>query len=182
MPDAYIGITVTPIRSEHWSLLDALFETSPGVKTCACMWPLTEPKTFRPDETANKSALRSRLRNGDVPGLIAVIGEEAVGWSALGPRQRYPQYEPDTEGRAIWAMPCLYVKPAADRTGVARALIERAVGLADASGAIALDGPPPWWSPGDAAAIAMAVSIFLENGFETIGAGARFPSLRRSLC
>lgn len=113
--------------------------------------------------------------------MIALRGERAIGWCAVGPRSRYPQYEDDDAGRGAWAIPCIYVAPAADRPRVARALIEAAAELAACNGAVALDGPPPWWLPGDEAAIANATTWFLDNGFERVGAGARMPELRRNL-
>jgi hypothetical protein len=47
--------------------------------------------------------------------------------------------------------------------------------------ATAIEGPPPWWLPGDATAIALATTVFVENGFAQVGPGARMPDLRRVL-
>jgi hypothetical protein len=69
----------------------------------------------------------------------------------------------------------------ADRRQVARALIKAAIELATRSAATAIEGPPRWWLPGDAKAIALATNTFLENGFMQIGPGARMPELRLTL-
>jgi hypothetical protein len=109
------------------------------------------------------------------------VGERAVGWCAIGPREAYQQYEPAKAQRISWAIPCLYIDPAVDRSRIARTLIDAAVELASRSMALAIEGPPSYWVPGDAAAIAAAITTFLENGFEQVGQGARMPQLRRTL-
>lgn len=125
--------------------------------------------------------MKELLDSGQSPGLIALVGERAVGWCAIGPRETYPQYEPTPNQQISWAIPCLYVDRAADRRGVGRALIEAAVGLASVDAAVVVEGPPPYWLPGDRAAIAEARSFFVENGFEQVGPGTRMPELRRVL-
>jgi GNAT superfamily N-acetyltransferase len=174
-------VRAVPASIQHWDLLRALFAGSPGVSGCWCMWPLRPPQTHRPDQEANSAAMRARLRSGDSPGLIALVCARAVGWCALGPRDRYPQYVRNGESAAAWAIPCLYIDPGADRREVAHALIAAAADRAAAHGATVLDGPPPWWRPGDAAAVAQITATFVENGFSLIGPGARMPEFRRVL-
>ena len=174
-------LQAVPVTTEHWNLLCTLFAASSGINGCWCMWPLRSPSTHRPDGEANRTAMQSLLRSGDSPGLIAIAGEEALGWCALGPRYRYPQYEKANTSSVVWAMPCIYVAPTATRRAVARVLIDAAVALAISNRAVALEGPPPWWLPGDEGAIAFAAGVFLENGFTQVGPGARMPELRRML-
>jgi GNAT superfamily N-acetyltransferase len=174
-------ITVTPLGIAHWDLVCELFATSSGVDGCWCMWPRRSRGTHTSDRNANKAAMKQLLDSGHSPGLIALVGERAVGWCAIGPRTAYPQYDPTKDRRISWAIPCLYVDRAADRGSVARALIEAAVRLASENAAAVVEGPPPYWLPGDEAAVAAATSAFVENGFEQVGPGARMPELRRCL-
>jgi GNAT superfamily N-acetyltransferase len=170
-----------PATIRHWEQLRELFATSKGVDDCWCMWPRREPMTAQRDRARNSSDMQALLEAGDSPGLLAVIDKRAVGWCATGPRTQYPQYPQRAESGLVWAIPCIYVEPTADRTVVARSLIETAVAIARSRSAVAVDGPPPWWLPGDAAAIAVAVRTFVANGFVQIAAGARMPELRRAL-
>ena len=175
------GIEIVPVTTRELDLLSALFATSRGVNGCWCMWPLRPPLTHRPDEKGNKAALQALIESRRSPGLIGVAQGRAVGWCAVGPRRRYPQYA-DTGGPGeAWAVPCIYIRPTADRPAVAHALLDAAAELAKANGAAVLDGPPPWWLPGDAAAIALATQTFVETGFVKTGAGARMPELKRML-
>jgi len=174
-------ITVTPLTIDHWECVSELFATSSGVNRCWCMWPRRLRGTHTADPQANRAAMKALLDSGESPGLIALTEKDAVGWCAVGPRQQYPQYEQTTKQRNYWAIPCLYVDPTADRTTVARALIDAAVDLASENGAVAVEGPPSYWLPGDAAAVKIASDTFLENGFEQVGPGKRMPAVRRIL-
>ena len=169
-----------PLTLDHWDTIEALFEASEGVGGCWCMWPLRPPNTHRPDPAANRAAFRAMVEAGDSPGLIAVAAGRAAGWCAAGPLSRYPQYTA-TEEPQVWAIPCVYIDPIADRATVASALLEAAIDLAKANGAVAVHGPPPWWLPGDEEAIAQATAIFVARGFERVGKGARIPELRLTL-
>lgn len=122
--------------------------------------------------------MRSLLLAGEPVGLLAIQAEQAVGWCACGARRRYPQYDDRAQDTKRWAIPCLYIHPEADRGRVAKALIEAVVTLAQQQNAAAIEGPPPWWLPGDADARTLATNSFLANGFVRTGAGARMPELR----
>jgi hypothetical protein len=176
-------LNVWPATIGHWELMRELFATARGVNDCWCMWPLRAPMTFEPDREHNSAAMKALLERGESPGLLAVSDERAVGWCATGPRSKYPQYPASTENGLVWAIPCIYVERTAEaeRIPIARALIETAVAIATTKAAVAVDGPPPWWLPGDDDAIALATRMFLENGFVQTGPGARMPELRRIL-
>jgi len=174
-------ITAVPLTVAHWEKVGRLFAISSGVAGCWCMWPKRPPGTHKPDREANEAAMKEVLESGQSPGLLALIEEQAVGWCAVGPRDIYPQYRQATTRVNYWAIPCLYVDPTVDRTSIARVLIEAAVALASDNAAVAVDGPPPYWLPGDTAAIQEARNTFLKNGFEQVGPGARMPELRRVL-
>jgi GNAT superfamily N-acetyltransferase len=158
-----------------------LFATSSGVRECWCMWPRRPRGMHSADRIANAAAMKELLDSGQSPGLIAVAEGRALGWCAAGPRATYPQYTPTTDPSVRWAVPCLYVRQTADNRSVARALIAAAVALACENGAVTVDGPPPYWLPGDTDAVAAATRAFLENGFENVGPGARMPELRHRL-
>lgn len=173
-------VGVVSVTLDHMSVLGELFGTSSGVDECWCMWPVRNPGAHRPDRSKNRRDMERRLVARDSPGLLALAGQCAVGWCALGPRHGYPQYRKAAD-EASWAIPCIYVRPGADREEVGRALIEEAVCVAATGGASVIEGPPPAWLPGDAAAVAVATQLFLENGFVRVGPGKRMPELRRKL-
>lgn len=174
-------ITVAPLSIAHWDLVSELFATSPGVNDCCCMWPRRSRGAHTTDRNVNRAAMKELLDSGQSPGLIALAKGRAVGWCAVGPRDTYPQYESTADHPILWAIPCLFVLRVDDRGSVAQTLIDAAVRLASENGAVAVEGPPPYWLPGDSAAIETATKTFLENGFERVGPGARMPALRRNV-
>ena len=128
------------------------------------MCPRVAPGAHKPDESQNRRKMRLIVESGDSPGLIALADDGPVGWCALGPVCNYPQYETEAAPQRgdVWAIPCLYVKHCANRRAVAAALIESAVVRAADRGARTIEGPAPWWLPGDSAVVALATGDFLE--------------------
>lgn len=177
-----MNFKVIPVTEEHAGLLASFFATSPGVNGCWCMWPLRPSGSHHPDESKNKEAMESLLRSGISPGLICLKDNQVVGWCALGERNRYPQYGNPENQSNTWTIPCIFIqRNNSDRKAIARTLIESAMDVAKKYGANILDGPPPWWNPGDADAIARATELFIDNGFTQIARGARMPVLRREI-
>jgi GNAT superfamily N-acetyltransferase len=86
-------------------------------------------------------------------GLVAFLGQEPVGWCAVGPRadltgmvrnQRVPWQgrDEDRTDAAVWVVSCLLTRPGYRRRGVARALVLAAVPFARERGARALEAYP----------------------------------------
>jgi GNAT superfamily N-acetyltransferase len=110
--------------------------------------------SHRLDSKTNK-ALRGPQRGAYVeeltrqpvaPGVLAYDGEDAVGWAAVAPRAQLP-YErsrqiPHVDEQPVWTIWCFRVAPGHRGQGVARALLEGAVGFAREHGAPAVEGYP----------------------------------------
>lgn len=116
----------------------------------------------------------------DPPGLVALVGERAVGWCAVGPRQTYPQYEAEPLDDA-WAIPCISLEDDARDTNVARMLVEAGVAYAAARGATVIEGPPSYWLAGSRDIVETAKRAFLSCEFVETGRGARMPLLQRRI-
>lgn len=94
----------------------------------------------------------ARERGEAIPGLVAYLGDEPVGWVAVEPRTHFPtalRGRVVTGGSAeaandetVWAVVCFVVRVGYRRRGVARALAYAAVEHARASGARVLEGYP----------------------------------------
>jgi len=170
-------IEILPATGAHWDALAELFATARSMSGCWCMWPRLERGTHRPDDPQNRDAMQALINGPEPPGLIAYLSGRPAGWCALGPRARYAQYA-GPAGTDVWAIACVFVAERARGVGVARALVEFAVGYAFERGAHSVDGPPPWWRPEGEEASAAAKGVFLACGFKEIGPGRRMPELR----
>lgn len=119
---------------------------------CWCMWfirPVAEYHTA--GDSGNRAAFTELVRSATTPmGLLAYHEEEVAGWCAVGPRDRYVRalktptlrQRDRTEDGSVWLVPCFLVRRDLRRTGVATALLQRAVDLAAGAGAVAIEGFP----------------------------------------
>lgn len=100
------------------------------------------------DADANQRAMRSIVRGGEEPGLLAYEGGIPVGWVSVGRREsfgqlmRSPQYKPRDDDPRVFAIVCFYVDPRAKHSGVAGALLDAAVEWSRRQGALAIEAYP----------------------------------------
>ena len=191
-------VVTTPLAEQDWDDLVALFGTRGDPSWCWCQFFLTTGKDYTRSSSENKAALHAQVRNGARPqGVIARLGDEAVGWVQLGPRTAYPRLcesralravtGDDLDDPSVWAVTCFVVKVGRRRKGVATALLEAAVELARAQGARTLEGHPVDVAArsgkvGGAELYHGVASTFERAGFVEVGrTGATRPVMRIAL-
>jgi GNAT superfamily N-acetyltransferase len=81
------------------------------------------------------------------PGLLALEGDEPVGWIAIAPRTELARIEasqatPRVDDEDVWVIPCVTVRKTARGRGIALALIRAAVVYAAEQGAPAVEAYP----------------------------------------
>jgi GNAT superfamily N-acetyltransferase len=170
------AIEVRLATADRLGDLAALFRASKTTNGCYCMWFIVPAKECQAGwGEGNRRAFESVARAAPEPvGLLAYRGEEAVGWCAAGPRERYQRAlrspilkaRDPNEDPLVWLVPCFYVRRDARRLGVTRALLESAVELARARGAVAVEGFP---LAGDARRSAAEAFLGVEPLFASCG-------------
>lgn len=145
-------LEVQPVTAERLADAEALFCSSPATAGCFCMWFIIPVRDYHAGGgEESRRLLRELVDSGGPPvGVLAYRGGEAVGWCAAGPRSRYARAirTPTLRGQrhedndAVWLVPCFYIRQDARRAGVGQALLEGAVGLAQAHDAAAIEGFP----------------------------------------
>jgi GNAT superfamily N-acetyltransferase len=145
-------VTIAPLTVDRLPDLAALFGTTGTTRGCHCLWFLRPGKEVEAGwGGANRQAFEACARAETLPmGLLAYAGGEPVGWCAAGPRARYAralrspvlrQRDPAEDG-SVWLVPCFFVRRDFRGQGVMRELLRRAVDLAAAHGARAIEGFP----------------------------------------
>jgi GNAT superfamily N-acetyltransferase len=93
--------------------------------------------------------MRTLVKEGREPGLLAYDNEVPVGWVSVAPRvdfghlMRSKHYGPRAdEDDTVWAITCFIVHPTARHRGVAKALLDAAVEHALSRGASAVEAYP----------------------------------------
>ncbi|WP_199220456.1 GNAT family N-acetyltransferase [Salinibacterium hongtaonis] len=115
------------------------------------------------------------------PGLVAYLGDEAVGWCAVEPRVAYPRLlasnhlrstEHPRDDPSVWAVTCFVVKVGFRRRGIAGELLSAAVDAARAGGARTVEGYAVDTSRGRLSAAELyhgTLSLFVAAGFRVVG-------------
>ncbi len=137
-----------PLTPARWADFETLFGRRGACGGCWCMWWRQTRAEFavRHGEP-NRRAMKRLVASGEVPGIMAYRGREAVGWCSVGPRECFGTLERSRvlkrlDDEPVWSIVCLYVHPAHRRQGVAQALIRGAVAYASRRGATLLEAYP----------------------------------------
>jgi GNAT superfamily N-acetyltransferase len=138
---------IRPATPEVWPLITELFAHG-DPRWCWCQfWRSTGVTWTGATADENRASLEAQARGDPAPGLVAIRDGVAVGWVGLGPRGAFGRLTrsrtiPQLPGDGVWVVICFVVTRTARRSGVARALLEAAVGYARTHGARSVEGYP----------------------------------------
>jgi GNAT superfamily N-acetyltransferase len=146
------AVEIAPVTPERWDdLVDLFMRRGPrggaglGEGGCWCMW--WRQRTGSRER--NRRAMRTLVKEGQEPGLLAYEDGVPVGWVSVSPRPDFGQlmrskhYGPlEGENERVWSIVCFHVHPTARHKGVAKALLAAAVEHALARGASAVEAYP----------------------------------------
>lgn len=142
------GYRFEPLTSDRWGDLEVLFGARGACGGCWCMaWRLA-PKVFRTAKgDGNRNALRSLVRTGPPPGVLAYAEGEPVGWCAVAPRSEYARLTNSkvlapVDGAPVWSISCLFVTQSNRRKGLSAMLVRAAAEFAFSQGATVVEGYP----------------------------------------
>ena len=175
-----MAIAIRPFTVDLWPALEDLFARGGDgdAHWCWCMYWRWRAKDFSSSTVAaNRAALRDLAGRDPAVGLVALDGEQAVGWCSVGPRADYERLErsrtiPRIDEQPAWSIVCLVVRRTRRGQGVARALIEAAVAHAAAHGAPVIEGYPAAVPDGERIpgnlAYAGTTRLFAAAGFRVV--------------
>jgi predicted GNAT family acetyltransferase len=146
-------VRVEPLAPEHWTALEKLFGKQGACMGCWCMYWQLPRKQWDAARGASAKRLFKQRVNGGPPGVVAFIGDDAVGWLQIGPRADAPQWngarrvsapvkEADADDSRVWATTCFYVKSSARGQGVSGALLKAGIAFAKKNGARIVEACP----------------------------------------
>jgi GNAT superfamily N-acetyltransferase len=149
-PDATaLGIDVRPLTADDWPLVEALFGRQGACGGCWCQYwhaPPGEAAWTAAKGEPNRRRLQATIEEGSCAAVVALAGDEPVGWCRLGATAEFPRLLRSRKLRrdnmADWAVVCFYIAPSARGAGVATRLLDRAARLAFERGARSVEGYP----------------------------------------
>jgi predicted GNAT family acetyltransferase len=173
---------VEPLTPEMWPDFERLFGKQGACMGCWCMYWRLPRKQYDTARGADaKRLFKKRVKEGPPPGVVAFIGDEAVGWLQIGPRADAPQWNTprrlsaplkaeDAENDAVWGATCFFVKSSARRQGVTDALLKGGIAFARENGARVIEACP-MDTQGRSDPISLYVgraSVFERAGFKEV--------------
>lgn len=173
---------VVPLTPEHWPALERLFGKQGACMGCWCMhWRMPHKEWQEVRGGGAKRLFKRRVAAGPPPGVIALEGEDAIGWLQIGPRSDAPQWtspkrvsaplDPElNDDPAAWVASCFYVKSGRRGQGISDALLEGGLAWARKNRARVIDACP-MEPAGRASASGLYVghvAVFRRAGFTEI--------------
>jgi len=147
-PNAPPRIECYPATAERWRDLEALFGRRGATGGCWCMWWRLRRAQFNAQKgEGNKQALQRLVTGGEVPGLLAYVDGQAVGWCAIAPRECYPVLERSrilqrVDDQPVWSVVCFFVSRPFRCCGLTTVLLRTAIDYAKQQGARIVEGYP----------------------------------------
>lgn len=170
-----------PLTTAGFDDLAGLFGQGGDPKWCWCAyfrlrgmnWSNSTPETNR---AVLEVATEAANTQGYSSGLVAYVGEEAVGWVSLGPRSDFERLDHSrvlapVDDTPVWSIVCFVVTRRLRGQGMAEALLDAAIGYARAHNAVALEAYPIDTSGGrlrSAQVYQGTLSMFERAGFEVV--------------
>jgi GNAT superfamily N-acetyltransferase len=147
-----VSLRVVALSERTWPALERLFGPSGAVEGCWCMFfRQTGPENARNVGEPNRAAARDLAKSGGPVGLLAMDGDEAVGWVAVAPRVVYRRLarspiakpvDPTEDLSGVWSVTCFFIHRSARSQGIARRLLDEAVRYSVRHGAWIVEAYP----------------------------------------
>ncbi|MCB9947761.1 MAG: GNAT family N-acetyltransferase [Rhodospirillaceae bacterium] len=185
------ALRIVPATPDRWDDFETLFGPRGASSGCWCMFLRVRRAEWEKGKgEGNRLAIKHLIEAGEVPGLLAYDGDEAVGWCSIAPRAAFPglgtsRILKPVDDRPVWSIHCFFIRRSHRGTGVSQALLHAACDFARARGAEVVEGYPVDPAPGRyPAAYAWHgfASAFRKAGFtECLRRSDTRPIMRRSL-
>ena len=140
------------------------------------MWWLLPHSQWRAQKgNSNRAAMRTIVKAGRPPGLLAYVDGKPAGWCAVAPRDKYVRLANSrilkpVDDKPVWAVTCFFVASAYRKRGLTLELLKEAVKFAGSNGAKIVEGYPtePSKLQADAFLFTGLASVFRKACFKEV--------------
>jgi GNAT superfamily N-acetyltransferase len=184
-------IAVHPVTKSRWDDMVELFGWDRGAGGCWCMWFRVSQREFSDNRNpGNRTAMKAIVDEDRVPGLLAYLDGEPVGWVSLAPREEFPRIERSrilqpVDDKPVWSIVCFYIHRGHRGQRVGTALLRAAIDHARDRGARTLEAYPVDTTRrriDNASAFVGTMAMFEAVGFREVARRSdRRPIMRRGL-
>jgi GNAT superfamily N-acetyltransferase len=165
-----------PLTPDHFTDFERLFGPRGACGGCWCMFWKLRGKAY--EEAAGNIAhqmQKSVVDSGTVPGLLAYVDDQPVGWVAVEPRGAFDRLAHSrvlkpVDEQEVWSVPCFFVDRKFRGQGVAVSLLKAAVEYVRSQGGKIVEGYPveAQTKIPDAFAFTGTPSAFEKVGFQEV--------------
>jgi GNAT superfamily N-acetyltransferase len=112
------------------------------------MWWRVKRSDFEKQQgQGNKDALNKIVDSGEIPGILAYVDGEPIGWCSVAPREAYPVLGRSpvlkrVDDQPVWSIVCFFVAKPFRGQKVSAELLQAAVEYAAQNGAKIIEGYP----------------------------------------
>ncbi len=139
-------------------------------------WRLKHSEFEKQKGEANRLAMKQIVDSRKVPGTLAYLEGEPVGWCSVAPRESFPRLERSRtlkriDDQPVWSVVCFFIARPYRRPGVSVKLLQAAIHYVAAQGGNIVEGypvePKNGQTPGAFAWTGLA-SAFRKAGFREV--------------
>ncbi len=149
---ARVVTDIQPLTPDRLPDLAGLFGQGGDPRWCWCAYFRVRGSFFSNATAASHRAVLEAATEegadaGRAPGLVAYDGDDAVGWVSVGPRADYERLTfskvlAQVDDTPVWSIVCFVVGRHSRGKGIARRLLDAAIGYARDNGATTLEAYP----------------------------------------
>lgn len=142
------NITYRPLTVDTWKAFEKLFGPKGACGGCWCMtWRLNKKDYDASKGEGNKQLFQRLVKQNEPLGMLAFDGDEAVGWCAISPREKYVRLEKSralkmVDDQPVWSVSCFYIAKAYRMKGLSTQLLRAAIKYAKDNGATIIEAYP----------------------------------------
>ena len=169
--------TFHPLTPERWTDFEKLFGPRGACAGCWCMyWRLTRSQHDQQQGELNRRSIKALVDSGNIPGILAYVDDEPVGWCSIAPRQQFATLARSrilkpVDDQPVWSVVCFFVTRKYRRQGLTIQLLKAAVEYASSKGATIIEGYPVEPKEGKAPDVFVFTglsSAFKQAGFKEV--------------
>ena len=169
--------TFHPLTPERWADFEKLFGPRGACAGCWCMyWRLTRSQHDQQQGELNRRGIKALVDSGNIPGILAYVDDEPVGWCSIAPRQEFATLARSrilkpVDDQPVWSVVCFFVTRKYRRQGLTIQLLNAAVEYSASKGATIIEGYPVEPKEGKAPDVFVFTglsSAFKQAGFKEV--------------
>jgi GNAT superfamily N-acetyltransferase len=143
-----VKMVFRPLTPENWQDFEALFGPRGACGGCWCLFWKKPRKHYQADAYEKNRLDQKRIvYEGVVPGILAYIEGQPVGWCGFEPRESYPALSRSRilkpiDDKPVWSVTCFYVDKKFRKQGVTVTLLKEVLKYVSLKGSRIVEGYP----------------------------------------